>query len=90
MFWNICFLPCWFGAEIKITLQVALPKQPTNKFQLDQQSRQQALRAYCPNINTVCIGEDYLLKRKNLERAKLLLLKPLQPCLPSKIQKRTV
>ena len=29
---------------------VALPKQTINQFKLDQQSRQQALRAYCPNV----------------------------------------
>ena len=30
MLWYICFLPWWFGAEIKITLHVTLPKRPTN------------------------------------------------------------
>ena len=37
-------------------MHVALPKQPINWFQLGQQSRQQALRAYCSNIYTVLIG----------------------------------
>ena len=27
-----------------------LPTQPMNQFQLDQQSKQRALRAYCPNV----------------------------------------
>ena len=37
-------------AEIEYTGHVALSKQPINQFQLVQQSRQKALRAYCPNI----------------------------------------
>ena len=63
MFWNICFLPCWFGAEIKITLKVPSPKRPTNKFQLDQQSRQQALRAYWSNIYTVLPTLNFKLEK---------------------------
>ena len=50
MQWYICFLPCWSGANIKRTLHVARQKRPINQFKLDQQSRQQGLRAYCPNI----------------------------------------
>ena len=45
----IRFLPGWFGAEIKYTQHVVLLKQPINQFNLVQQRRQQALRAYCPN-----------------------------------------
>ena len=32
------------------TMHVFWPKRPMNQKKLDQQSRQQALRAYCPNI----------------------------------------
>ena len=32
------------------TVHVDLPKRPINGFKLDQQKRQQVLRAYCPNI----------------------------------------
>ena len=35
------------------TVQIALPKRPINQFKLDQQSRQQALRVYYPNLYTV-------------------------------------
>ena len=38
---------------IKCTIYASLPKQPINKFDLVQQSRQQGLRAYFPNIYTV-------------------------------------
>ena len=48
----IRFLHGWSGAEIKCTVHIVLPKLPINQFKLDQQSRQQALRAYCPNICT--------------------------------------
>ena len=34
-------------------MHVALTKQPVNQFATIQKSRQQALRAYCPNIYTV-------------------------------------
>ena len=46
----ICFLPGWSEAEMKCTVHVDLPKRPINGFKLDQQKRQQVLRAYCPNI----------------------------------------
>ena len=36
--------------EIGYTVHVALPKQPINHFKPVQQSRQQELRSYCPNI----------------------------------------
>ena len=36
-------------------MHVALPKRPINYLKLDQQSRQQALRAFCPNIYTVLL-----------------------------------
>ena len=39
--------------EIKHTVHVALSKLPINQFKPVQQSRQQALSAYCPNIYTV-------------------------------------
>ena len=42
-------------------MHAALPKQPINQFKLIQQSRQQTLRAYCPDIYTVTTGcqENY-------------------------------
>ena len=46
-------LPSWSVIEIKCTFHVTLPKCPINKSELDQQSRQQPLRAYCPNVYTV-------------------------------------
>ena len=51
--WYIQILPGWSGAKIDCTVHVALPKRPTNQFDLVQQSRQHALRAYCPNLYTV-------------------------------------
>ena len=30
LYWYICFLPGWCGAEIKYTVHVVLPKWPTN------------------------------------------------------------
>ena len=48
--WHVCFLAGWSGAEIKCTVHVALTKRSINQFKLDQQSRQQELRAYCQNI----------------------------------------
>ena len=45
------FMPSWLiWEEIECTGYVALPKQPINQFRLVQQSRKQALRAYCPDI----------------------------------------
>ena len=41
-------------SENKCTLHVALPKWPINLLQPDRQRRQQALRAYCPNIYILC------------------------------------
>ena len=38
------------------TVYVVLPKQPINQFKPIQQSRQQALKAYCPNLYTVQQG----------------------------------
>ena len=40
---------------IKFTMHVAWPKRPQSQFKPVQQSRQQVLRAYCPNIYTVPI-----------------------------------
>ena len=48
-----CSLSGWSVAEIKCTLQVALPKRSLNQFELVQQSRQEAQRAHCPNLYTV-------------------------------------
>ena len=49
------FLPGWSGAEIKCTVHVALPKWPINQFNLVQQSRQHALRAYFSTIYILSI-----------------------------------
>ena len=40
-------------AEIKSTVQVALPNWPINQFKKCRQSRQQILRAYCADVYTV-------------------------------------
>ena len=39
--------------EIQCTVHVALPKRPIKWFQLVSQSRQQVVKAYCPNVYTV-------------------------------------
>ena len=47
-------IPTWLDwAEIECAVYVPLPKWSINQFKPVQQSRQQALRAYCPNIYTV-------------------------------------
>ena len=38
------------GAEIECIMHSNLPKRPKNQINLVEQSRQQALRAYCRNI----------------------------------------
>ena len=44
-------IPSWLvWAEIECTMHLALLKRPINQFKPVLQSRQQALRAYCPNI----------------------------------------
>ena len=48
------------------TMHVALPKRPINQFNLIQQSRQQALRAFYPNIYTVAMR-----KKKGLPGVKV-------------------
>ena len=40
-------------------MHVALPKRLINQFKLVQENRQQALRAYCPNIYTVLLGQGF-------------------------------
>ena len=51
--------PGWSMAEVqRTTIPFALPKRPTNWFKLDQQSRQQVLRAYCPNILISACSRD--------------------------------
>ena len=44
----------WTGIECMVL--VALPKRPINQFKPVQQSRQKALRAYCPDIYTVILA----------------------------------
>ena len=56
MQWYICSFAGWSGAEIKCTIHLAMPKRPINQFEMNQQSRQLALRAFCPNIFTVIEG----------------------------------
>ena len=51
------FLPGLFWVEIECMLHVALPKRPKNEFKPVHLSRQQALRANCPNVYTVPISE---------------------------------
>ena len=47
-------IPFWLvWADIECIVRVALSKRPINHFKVVQQSRQQVLRAYCPNIRTV-------------------------------------
>ena len=49
----IHLIPSWlFLAEIKCTVHIALSKWLAYWFQPVWQSRQQALKAYCPNIYT--------------------------------------
>ena len=44
-------IPSWLVcAEIELTRHIALPKQPINQYKPVQESCQQVLRAYCPNI----------------------------------------
>ena len=40
------------GQKIECTVNVAMNKLPINYFKQVMQSRQQALKAYCPNIYT--------------------------------------
>ena len=42
-----------FWTEIESTVHVDLPKRPINQFKPVHQSRQQALKTYCPNIYCV-------------------------------------
>jgi hypothetical protein len=51
-------------------MHVALTKRPINQFKPVHQSRQQALRADCPNIYTV----PFLFKVSGLDRGKELAL----------------
>ena len=44
-------------SSVRYMLHVTLPKWPINPFKPVQQSRQQVLRAYCPNIYTVGQGQ---------------------------------
>ena len=47
-------IPSWLvWAKIECTVHDALPKWPINRFQPVWQIRQQAIRAYCPSIDTV-------------------------------------
>jgi hypothetical protein len=53
--WYICFFPGWSGlGRNRVMVHITLPKWPINQFKPDQQTRKQALRAYCPNIYILC------------------------------------
>ena len=54
---NNRFLAGWSGLEIKRTVHLICPngQRPMNKFKLNEQSRQQALRISCPKICTVLV-----------------------------------
>ena len=47
---------CFVWAEIECMVHVAPPKWPIKQFKPVQQSRQQALKVYCPKIYTVTPG----------------------------------
>ena len=51
-------------------MHVALPERLSNQFKPVQQSRQEALRAYCPNIYTM----PFLFKVSGLDLGKELAL----------------
>ena len=54
-------IPSWLvWSKIKLIVHVALPKRRIKQFKPVQQSRQQALWAYCPNIYTVIKGDQWL------------------------------
>ena len=58
-FASVHLIASWMiWAEIKCTVPVALPKQPINQFNIIQQSRQQARRAYSSNVYAFLLGED--------------------------------
>ena len=43
-------------------MHVALPKGPIHYFKINQQRRQQELRAYCPNMYTLLTGLFFLFR----------------------------
>ena len=48
--WHIRFLPGCLKQKSSCTVQFGLSKRPVNQFKPVHQSRQQTLRAFCPNI----------------------------------------
>ena len=60
--WCILFLPGRSGQKSNVwcMLQGALPTHPINQCEPVQQSRQQVLRAYCPNIYILCYMHTYI------------------------------
>ena len=58
-------------------LIVALPKRPINQFQTVWQSKQHALRAYCPNLYTVQLLQHW----QTAQRQELLQKQCLYPIL---------
>ena len=60
-------IPSWLvRAEIVYTIHVVLHKQFLNQFKPVQQSRQQALKAYCTNIYTVPVSHNLELSKTKL------------------------
>ena len=53
----------------------SLPKRPINQFEPAQQSRKQALRAYCPNLYTVPTYLECVLKMKSSSFRSLVFIK---------------
>ena len=63
------------GQNSSVLCMLLCPNVPINQLKLDQQSRQQALRTYCPNIYTVIsarlvlFGHDFSLNESSLSSA---------------------
>ena len=75
-------IPLWLvWTEIECTMHDALPKGPINQFKPAQQSRQQVIKAYCPNKQTVysalelvhCVNNEGSFFRSNWGRARHLI-----------------
>ena len=63
-FWYNYLILSWLVlVEIKCTVHVVLPKRPINQFKPVQQNKRQALRANCPNIQSIYCAQNFFLKR---------------------------
>ena len=56
--WYIQFLLGWSWQKSRV--DVVLPKLPINQLKMVQESREQALRAYCPNISILLCSSPSL------------------------------